>query len=184
VRLLAPLAPHIADELWNRLHPADDAMEPVEFLYDVAWPISDPAVAAEDEVTLILQINGKVRDRLVLPAAEAAVGAACEAAALSAEKIQAEIAGKTGQYRALETDGLLLRNREFEPCNEEICPVSVRDRWIRAFSQRPALKAERANGGVALSASILSEGRHNRFEVYTVRKKEQTCALVEQSDNE
>jgi leucyl-tRNA synthetase len=87
IALLSPLAPHIADELWERLG------EP-GFLYDAPWPAADPVVAAEDEVTLILQVNGKVRDRIVLSSAQASDAKACEAVALDHEKIKAEIAGK------------------------------------------------------------------------------------------
>ena len=86
-KLLAPLAPHIADELWSRLGHAGG------YLYHEAWPAADPAAAAEDEVTLVVQINGKVRDRLLLPATSDA--AACETAALASAKIQTDLAGKT-----------------------------------------------------------------------------------------
>ncbi len=61
LRMMAPVAPHVAEELWHRLghggsvHAAD-------------WPAADEQAAAEDEVTLVVQVNGKVRDRLVVPA--------------------------------------------------------------------------------------------------------------------
>ena len=88
VKLLSPLAPHIADELFERLGHADTS------LYAQPWPIADRGVAAEDEVTLVVQINGKVRDRIILPAAQAADARSCELLALAAEKVQAEVAGK------------------------------------------------------------------------------------------
>jgi leucyl-tRNA synthetase len=54
---LAPTCPHLAEELWNRLgHESTLAYE--------AWPVFDPAMAAEDLITFIVQINGKVRAKL------------------------------------------------------------------------------------------------------------------------
>ncbi|MBM3694877.1 MAG: leucine--tRNA ligase [Actinobacteria bacterium] len=62
VRLLAPFAPHLCEELWERLgHPGSVALAP--------WPEYDPALVAEDTVTLVVQVNGKVRDRIVVSAA-------------------------------------------------------------------------------------------------------------------
>jgi leucyl-tRNA synthetase len=61
VLMVAPLAPHIAEELWQRLgHPASLAYEP--------FPRADPALAAEDSVTLPVQVNGKVRFTVEVPA--------------------------------------------------------------------------------------------------------------------
>jgi leucyl-tRNA synthetase len=86
VLLLAPLAPHIADELWSRL--GGDG-----FLYRTDWPASNPELAAEDEVTVVVQINGKLRDKLTMPAD--ADKDALEAAARNSEKIVADLAGLT-----------------------------------------------------------------------------------------
>ncbi len=61
VLLLAPLAPHIAEELWHVLgHDRTLAYEP--------WPTFDPALLKDDEVTVPVQINGKLRGRIVVPA--------------------------------------------------------------------------------------------------------------------
>ena len=60
VLMVAPLAPHIAEELWQRLgHPASLAYEP--------FPQPDPALAAETTVTLPVQVNGKVRFTIEVP---------------------------------------------------------------------------------------------------------------------
>ena len=57
VLMLAPLAPHISEELWSRLGHAESlAYEPV--------PVADPAMLAEETVTCVVQVAGKVRDRL------------------------------------------------------------------------------------------------------------------------
>jgi len=59
VLLLAPFAPHMAEELWHRLGHADSlANEP--------WPSYDPAKIVEEMVTVVLQVNGKVRSRLIV----------------------------------------------------------------------------------------------------------------------
>jgi leucyl-tRNA synthetase len=60
VQMVAPLAPHIAEELWSRLgHEASLAYEP--------FPVADPALLVEDTVTCVLQVAGKVRDRIDVP---------------------------------------------------------------------------------------------------------------------
>ncbi len=59
--LMAPETPHIAEELWTRLgYPYS--------IHQQAWPTYDPEAAKEEEITLVLQVNGKVRDRIVVPA--------------------------------------------------------------------------------------------------------------------
>jgi leucyl-tRNA synthetase len=61
VLILSPFAPHIAEELWQRLGHTDSlACEP--------WPQYDPVLVEEKEVELAVQINGKIRDRIVVPA--------------------------------------------------------------------------------------------------------------------
>ena len=61
VTLLAPFAPHIAEELWQGLGGR-------ESVHLETWPGYDPQALATPEVTLVVQINGKVRDRMQLPA--------------------------------------------------------------------------------------------------------------------
>jgi leucyl-tRNA synthetase len=59
--LLAPFAPHIAEELWHRIgHEESVHLQP--------WPEWDEEVAAEETITLIVQVNGRVRDRIEVPA--------------------------------------------------------------------------------------------------------------------
>lgn len=59
--LLAPFAPHLADEMWTEL------LGRSGFLYSHPWPASNSSLVMEDEITLIVQVNGKVRDRLTAP---------------------------------------------------------------------------------------------------------------------
>ena len=58
--LLAPLAPHFAEECWERLGHRQS-------IFDAAWPRFDEALAREDEIELVVQVNGKVRSRIVVP---------------------------------------------------------------------------------------------------------------------
>ena len=86
VLLLAPYAPHIAEELWQVLgHASTLAYEP--------WPAYDPALVRDDEVEIPVQINGKVKAKLIVPAD--ADAAALEKVALADAKVQELIAGKT-----------------------------------------------------------------------------------------
>jgi leucyl-tRNA synthetase len=86
VLMLAPLAPHLAEELWLRLgHAASLAHGP--------FPQADPAYLVEDTVEYPVQVNGKVRGRVVV-AADADAGS-LEAAALADDKVQAFLAGAT-----------------------------------------------------------------------------------------
>ncbi len=79
LKLLAPIAPHVTEDLWRRLGHDDS-------VHLQAWPEADPEVAREDTVTMVIQVNGKVRDRVEV-AADVSEDAAVEAA-LGAERIQ------------------------------------------------------------------------------------------------
>jgi leucyl-tRNA synthetase len=84
VLMLAPLAPHLAEELWSRLgHTASLARGP--------FPTADPQYLVDDNVELPVQVNGKVRGKVTVPAA--AADDVLEAAALADEKVQAFLAG-------------------------------------------------------------------------------------------
>ncbi|MFN2226124.1 MAG: leucine--tRNA ligase, partial [Anaerolineae bacterium] len=61
ILLLAPFAPHVAEELWARRGGAYS-------VHRQGWPGYDPALAADEMVTLVVQVNGKVRDRFQVPA--------------------------------------------------------------------------------------------------------------------
>jgi leucyl-tRNA synthetase len=61
VRLLAPFAPHITEELWARLGGAFS-------VHEQPWPSYDPSLAEDEMITLVIQVNGKVRDRVTVPA--------------------------------------------------------------------------------------------------------------------
>jgi leucyl-tRNA synthetase len=86
VLILSPFAPHIAEELWQLLgHPDTLAYEP--------WPAFDPALAKEDTVEVPVQINGKVRAKVSVPADTDKD--TLEAAARADERISELLAGKS-----------------------------------------------------------------------------------------
>ena len=86
VLMVAPLAAHVAEELWARLgHGTSLAQEP--------FPVADPAMLVADTVEYPVQINGKVRGRITVAADLDA--AAVEAAALADQKVAASLAGAT-----------------------------------------------------------------------------------------
>lgn len=60
VKMLAPVTPHIAEEIWERMG------KPYS-IHTTAWPHIDEVAAAAEEITLVLQVNGKVRDRINVP---------------------------------------------------------------------------------------------------------------------
>jgi leucyl-tRNA synthetase len=79
LKLLAPIAPHITEELWHLIDNEDS-------IHLQVWPESDPTIAAEDVVTMVIQVNGKVRDRIEVSASITEEDAT--EAALTAEKVQ------------------------------------------------------------------------------------------------
>ena len=86
ILLLAPACPHIAEELWTRTG------RPYS-VHQQAWPVWDPEIAAEEIITLVVQVNGKVRDRIEVPADIAEEQA--KELALSSNGARRHMAGKT-----------------------------------------------------------------------------------------
>jgi leucyl-tRNA synthetase len=85
VLMLAPGTPHIAEELWHRLS------EPYS-VHTQRWPEADEALAAQAEVEIAVQVNGKLRDRLSLPPDTAEDAA--RARALGSDRVAPYVAGK------------------------------------------------------------------------------------------
>ncbi|HET9680556.1 MAG TPA: class I tRNA ligase family protein, partial [Candidatus Limnocylindrales bacterium] len=88
--MLAPAAPHVTEELWSRL--AQAAGRSWTSIHAQGWPEVDAAAAAEATREVPVQVNGKLRDRVVVPSD--ADGPAIEALALAAPRIQALLAGR------------------------------------------------------------------------------------------
>ncbi|MDP1620079.1 MAG: class I tRNA ligase family protein [bacterium] len=85
VKILSPFAPHIAEEIWGKLGNA-------ESVFVSAWPDYDPGLIKDEEINLVVQVNGKMRDMLKVGADIDQDGA--KAVALESEKIKAYVAGK------------------------------------------------------------------------------------------
>jgi leucyl-tRNA synthetase len=83
--VLNPFAPHITSELWEQLHSPG-------VITAQSWPGYDEKFLVEDEVEIVLQVNGKLRDRIKVPLD--ATKAELEAAALANAKVQNAIGGK------------------------------------------------------------------------------------------
>nr|WP_176869964.1 leucine--tRNA ligase [Parasphingopyxis algicola] len=86
VRLVAPMAPHLAEQGW-------EALGETGMVADAAWPEADPALLVDDEVTIAVQVNGKLRD--TVSAAKGTSKADLEALALGSEKIMRQLDGGT-----------------------------------------------------------------------------------------
>jgi leucyl-tRNA synthetase len=86
VLLLAPLAPHVAEELWSRMgHDGSLAFEP--------FPEADPAYLTQETVTVPVQVNGRLRARVTVPAGT--TGTELEAAARADERVRRHLDGRT-----------------------------------------------------------------------------------------
>lgn len=85
LRLLAPVAPHIAEELWAQ------SGKPYS-IHQQSWPVADEAAAREDEITLVVQVNGKLRDRINVPAGISEADA--KTRALASEAVAKALEGK------------------------------------------------------------------------------------------
>jgi leucyl-tRNA synthetase len=84
--LVAPMAPHLAEECWSLLGEQG-------IIAEAAWPAHDPALLVDDQVTLAVQVNGKLRDTLQAP--RGLDRAAAEALALASINVQRQLDGAT-----------------------------------------------------------------------------------------
>jgi leucyl-tRNA synthetase len=98
VKLVAPMAPHLAEECWAALD--GDGM-----VVDADWPAFDPAMLVEDQVTLALQVNGKLRDTVTAP--RGLDRAEAEALALASANVQRQLAGASPRKIVVVPDRLV-----------------------------------------------------------------------------
>ena len=87
LHLLAPMAPHLSAELWEERHPNEASV------HLRSWPVADPAMLVESTVTMVVQVNGKLKARLeVAPTIDEAEA---QRLALADEDVRAALAGNT-----------------------------------------------------------------------------------------
>ncbi|MEO7298718.1 MAG: class I tRNA ligase family protein [Verrucomicrobiota bacterium] len=92
--LLQPFAPHLAEELWEKLnieHPTSNTEHRIDLAY-ASWPNFDAALLIENEIEIPIQVNGKLRDKLVI--LTNASQDELQAAALASEKVKSFVDGK------------------------------------------------------------------------------------------
>ena len=86
IRVLSPIAPHICHVLWRELAYGEDVLQ-------AQWPEVDERALRRDEIELVVQVNGKLRGKIVVPAD--ADRNASQALALQDENVQRHVTGKT-----------------------------------------------------------------------------------------
>jgi len=86
LRMLAPVCPHIAEELWTGV------LGKPYSIHNQPWPQLDEEATREEEIVIPVQVNGKVRDRIIVPAD--ASEEQIQAAALASEQVQKFLEGK------------------------------------------------------------------------------------------
>ena len=100
VRMMAPVTPHIAEELWT------EKLGNPYSVHTQSWPELDEEAAIEDEITLVVQVNGKVRDRITVPANIVEKDAI--AAALASEIVQRYLDGGKELRKVIVVPGRLV----------------------------------------------------------------------------
>jgi len=98
VRLLHPIAPHVSEEIWER-------RGHLESLLDTDWPAADPEKLRRDRVTIVVQVDGKLRDRIEVDAG--ASESEVRAAALDSDKVAEHLGGRGIARTVLVKDRLL-----------------------------------------------------------------------------
>jgi leucyl-tRNA synthetase len=83
--LLAPTVPHLAEELWQQVGHSYS-------IHNQSWPKWDEELAKEEEITLVVQVNGKLRDRIAVPAS--ITEAEAKQVALQSQRVKAYLEGK------------------------------------------------------------------------------------------
>jgi leucyl-tRNA synthetase len=84
--VMAPFAPHLSEELWEKLGGKNS-------VFNQTWPSFDESALAAETITLVVQVNGKLRDKIEAPAD--ADNSTLEKLALNSEKVTSFLEGKT-----------------------------------------------------------------------------------------
>ena len=86
ILILSPFTPHICEEMWHHIGQTESVTE-------MSWPEFDPSALIKDEVEIVVQINGKLKDKLSVP--NNMDKAELEKVAMDSDKVQALLEGKT-----------------------------------------------------------------------------------------
>jgi leucyl-tRNA synthetase len=107
LKLLAPFAPHVAEELWQqeRKQASGSSKQGFQSIHHESWPEYDSRLIKEDTVAVVFQVNGRVRDQAVM--ALGTQEAALEKAALASPKIQIWLKGQTPKKIIVVADRLV-----------------------------------------------------------------------------
>lgn len=97
VKLLAPIAPHMTEELWQLLQVNVSSEHDVAFasIHHASWPIFDESLTVSSDVVVALQVNGKTRDTISLSAQDAGVQEIVEQMANESASVKNQLSGKT-----------------------------------------------------------------------------------------
>ncbi|MCX6783236.1 MAG: class I tRNA ligase family protein [Candidatus Levybacteria bacterium] len=82
LKLLAPFAPHLTEELWQNMHMQSAS------IHKQAWPIYNDSLLVDDELTIVVQVNGKLRDSFIIESDKAMNKNEVENVARSLDRIQ------------------------------------------------------------------------------------------------
>jgi leucyl-tRNA synthetase len=93
VLLLSPYAPHLGEELWEKLNQSKNGSAKGLSVSKVSWPLYEEALTLDEEKEIVVQVNGKIRDKFVLPAGSAEE--VLRENALASPRVQEWIAGKS-----------------------------------------------------------------------------------------
>ena len=93
LKVLSPFAPHVAEEIYSIIRSKFPQHVPAGFVSDCEWPKFDPAAMIEDEIEIVFQVNGKLRDRATVPVN--ASKEELEARAMASPKVQEFVKGVT-----------------------------------------------------------------------------------------
>ena len=90
--MLAPVTPHVCHEIWNALH-GDGGSAEAGPVVDASWPKVDESALVQDEIELVVQVNGKLRSKITVPSGAGKDD--CEKLAMADANAQRHIEGKT-----------------------------------------------------------------------------------------
>lgn len=93
--MLAPFAPHMTEEAWNQLYGKETYTDPKDSVHSQTWPSYDHTVLQNEDVSLVVQINGKLRDTMTVSPVEAQNQAEIEKKAGASVKVRTYLDGKT-----------------------------------------------------------------------------------------